>query len=118
MRGRYYACVCAFSLSLAEGKGCIFSSFHDFSLTRAFVVDAHEVEHAMHEYAMEFVVIVFAQHLGIGAHGVEGDVEIACQHCASTIVEGDDVGVVVVLEILPIGGENFLVVAEDIVDFP
>ena len=39
---------------------------------------AHEVEHAMNEHTVEFVVIVFTQHLGIGAHGIERDVEVAC----------------------------------------
>lgn len=107
----------AFYPSLAEGERSIFCGFHDFTFARSFIVDAHEVEHAMNEHTVEFVVIVFTQHLGIGAHGIEGDVEVACQHCSCTIIKGDDVGVVVVLEILPISGEYLFVIAEDIVDF-
>ena len=53
---------------------------------------------------------------GIGCNGVERYVNIAIHACARSIIKGDDVGIVVVLEKLLIDGENLLIIAEDIVE--
>ena len=53
---------------------------------------------------------------GIGGNRVERYIDVAIHACARGIIKGDDVGIVVVLEILLIDSKDFLVVAEDIVE--
>ena len=90
---------------------------HDLTLTRAFVVDATEVQDTMDDDAMEFALIGLIELLGIGAHGVEADDDIACNLVAFGIIEGDDVGVIVVPKELAIAVENTLVVDELVAHF-
>ena len=45
---------------------------------------------------VELLVVGLAILLGIGAHGVETDDKVAVDAVALVVVEGDDVGVVVV----------------------
>ena len=77
-------------------QGTVLGSFHDFSFTRTFVVNAAEVENAVDDDAMQFGIVVSAKKLRVGANGVEADEQVATQFVALAIVEGDDVGIVVV----------------------
>ena len=90
---------------------------HDLTLTRALVVDATEMQDAMDDDAMEFALIGLIELLGIGAHGVEADNNIARNLIALGIIEGDDVGVIVVSKELAIAIENTLVVDELVANF-
>ena len=98
-------------------QGTVLGSFHDFSFTRTFVVNAAEVENAVDDDAMQFGIVVSAKKLGVGANGVEADEQVATQFVALAIVEGDDVGIVVVLQVLAVHLQYFLVVTEKIGDF-
>ena len=90
---------------------------HDLTLTWALVVDATEVKDAMDDDAMEFALIGLIELLGIGAHGVEADDNIARNLIALGIIEGDDVGVIGMSEELAIAVENTLVVDELVTNF-
>ena len=64
--------------------------------------------------AVEFLIVGRALRLGIAAHRVEADEAVARDGVVLAIVEGDDVGVLVVVEVLAVHFEYFLIVAEDI----
>ena len=83
------------------------------------------MEDAVDDDAVELFIVGGALLLGIGAHGVEADEEVACdgvflagEEGIVAVVEGDDVGVVVVLQILTVHLKYFFVVAEDVADVP
>ena len=71
----------------------------------------------MDDDAMEFALIGLIELLGIGAHGVEADNNIARNLIALGIIESDDVGVIVVSKELAIAIENTLVVDELVANF-
>lgn len=86
--------------------------FHNFSLSRSLVVDATQMQHAMDNHTQQFRVIRLGELLRIGANGVKRNHHITTDATAIAIVEGDDVGVIVVLEIFAVGVEYVLVVAK------
>ena len=90
--------------------------FHDFALARAFVVDAAEVEDAVDDYAAEFAFVGLTNLIGVGGNGFERNEHVAVDLAAAGVVEGDDVGEVVVLQKLPIHLQNFFIAAEDITE--
>ena len=99
-----------------EFECLVLGSFHDFAFTGPFVVDAAEVQYAVDDDSVEFGRVGDAAFLGIGAYGVEADEDVAADAVVLIIVESDDVGVVVVLEVLLVDLEDFVVVAEDVGD--
>ena len=56
--------------NLQEFQRFIFCRFHDLALSRAFVVDATEVQDAVDDDAMELLVVGLMEELGIGADGI------------------------------------------------
>lgn len=90
--------------------------FHDLALAGPFVVDAAEVEDSVDDGAVKLLDRIGVERLGIGAHRVEADEDIARDLVAARIVEGDHVRVIVMLEILPVHLQNLLVRAEDVAD--
>ena len=54
------------------------------------------------------------EELRIGAYGIQRDDKVAINGIAFALVEGNDVGVVVVPQILAVYGEDMLVVAKQI----
>jgi len=63
---------------------------------------------------VQLALILLSELLGISAHGVETDEEVATDDFAFGVVEGNDVGVVIVLQILAVHFQNPFVVAEDV----
>ena len=106
------------NVSRKNCKCLILMTFHDFALTRALVVDAAQVQHAMHNHAHELVAIVGSILRGIAAHGVERNHHVAAYAVAIAVVEGDDVGIVVVTQVLLVGGQDVVIVAEHISQAP
>ena len=106
-----------FSAFRPYGECFVFGGFHDFALSRSFVVDAAEVQNAVDDDAVQFFVIGFAEGFGVGAHGVEADKEVAAHDVVCAIVKRDDVGVVVVVEILAVHFQYLFVIAKDIGHF-
>src|SRR5574344_900523 len=75
------------------------------------------MEDAVDDDTMELLVVGRAKLLGSGAHGVETDDKVAIDTVALVVVEGDDVGVVVVTKVFAVDLENLLVVNKHISDF-
>ena len=59
---------------------------------------------------MQLVVVGLAEQLGIGAHSIERDDNIAVDDIALIVIEGDDIGVIIMAQILVVDLENLLVV--------
>ena len=92
----------------------VFGRFHLFAFARPFVVDAAQVEHAVHHDPLELLAIGDTIFLCVGAHRVEADEDVAADGVTLAVVEGDDVGVVVVFQELAIDLQYFFIVTKDI----
>ena len=66
---------------------------------------------------VEFIVIRSAELFCIGAYRIQADEQVSGQAVALTIVESNDVRVVVVLQILAVYFQNFFIGTENISDF-
>ena len=62
--------------------------------------------------SQQLAIIVNAKLLGVALDGVERDHHVAADAVAVAVVKGDYVGIVVVLEKLPVGSKDVLVVTE------
>lgn len=102
------------SPQLPHGQRTVLGSLHDFALAGSLVVDAAEVEYTVYDDAVQLLIIFGGKLLAVALHRVETDEEVATDDIALGIVEGDDVGVVVVLQELAVDLEDALVVAEDV----
>ena len=71
----------------------------------------------MDDNAEEFFLVWLAEQFGIRAHCVETYDEVATDYVVFIIVEGDDVGIVIVSEILIIDLKDFLIIYEEIAYF-
>ena len=92
----------------------VLGGFHDFALARTLVVDAAQVQDAMDDDAVQLGVIRGIELFGIGAHRVEADKQVARNAVSFGIVEGDDVGVIIVLQVLAVHLQYLLIGAEDV----
>ena len=61
-----------------------------------------EMQHAVDEDAEKLGIKGNANHLGIGAHGFQGNENIAVQGLPCRVIKGDDIRVVVVSEKLAV----------------
>lgn len=68
------------------------------------------MEYAVNDNTVELIVVSLAELLRIGAHGVEGDDDVAVEDIILIVVEGDDVGVIVVTQILTVDLQDLLVI--------
>ena len=102
--------------SLQQVEGAVFGCLHDLALARTFVVDAAKVEYAVDHDAMQLFVERQAAVLGVRPHCIDGDVDVALYDIALAVIESDDVGIIVMTEILAVHFEYLLVVNEHITD--
>ena len=80
-----------------------------------FVIDSAKVEDAVDDDPVQFTfVVVIGELFRIGAYGIEADEEVTAKAVAFTVVESDDICVIIVLQILAVHFEYLLVRAEDI----
>ena len=68
----------------------------------------------MDDDAVKLLFVRLVEEFCIGANGVKTDEEVAAKAVAFTIVEGDDVGEVVMLQVLTIYFDDLFVIAEDV----
>jgi len=66
---------------------------------------------------MQFPFVRLLELLGIGTHGIEADEEVATDAVSLGVVEGDDVGVIVMLQVLAVYFQYLLIGAKDIGHF-
>ena len=76
------------------------------------------MQDAVDDDAEQLLIVGHPQPLGIRAHGVEADEQVATDACGGAVVEGDDIGVVVVLQELTVDAQDLLVIDEDVVNLP
>ena len=100
--------------TVEQGEGTVFGGFHQLALAGTLVIDATEVEDAMNDDTVELIVVGLAEELGIGAHGVEADDDVAVDDVVFIVVESDDIGIKVVTEVLVVDLEYLLVVNKHI----
>jgi hypothetical protein len=75
------------------------------------------VEDAVDDDPVQFTfVVVIGELFRIGAYGIEADEEVTAKAVAFTVVESDDICVIIVLQILAVHFEYLLVRAEDVTD--
>ena len=73
-----------------------------------------EEENAVNDDTVQLFVVFLLKQFSIRTDSVQRDDQIAIHHIAFVIVEGDDIGIVVVSQILAIDGKNMLVVTKQI----
>lgn len=72
----------------------------------------------MYDDTMQFSFVVIAGKLfGISAYRIKADEEVAAQTVSFAIIKGDDIRIIIVLEILTVYFEYLLVRTENIGDF-
>ena len=69
----------------------------------------------MDNHPVQFSKEILLQFMGIGFDRIEGDVDISFEGSTSGSVESDDIGEIVVFEVLVVYIDDGLVVAEDVV---
>ena len=79
------------------------------------VVYATEVQDAVDDDTVQFLVVGSPEQFGVGAHGVQRNICVANEYVSLTVVKADMVGVVVVSDELAVDAQYFLVVHEDVV---
>ena len=92
--------------------------FHDFALSRSLIIDTAQVQHAMDDDAHEFGLIRRTQHLGIAGNRVKRDDHVAGNVARIGVVKRDNVRVIIMPEELAVGGQDILVVTEDVGQAP
>ena len=91
--------------------------FHYFAFSWAFIVDATQVKNAVYDNSVEFFVIGCVVFQRIAFNGVETYEDVSVKGVALGVVECDDIGVVVVVEVLSVYFKNFWIVAKDVCHF-
>ena len=69
---------------------------------------------AVDDDTMKLVIIGLVEFLGIAAHGVKGDDDVAIKDISLIVVEGDDICLVVMTKILLVDLQDFLVADEHV----
>lgn len=90
---------------------------HHLAFARALVVDATKVQNTMNNDAMQLTFEWLFELLGIASHRVEANNDVATDAVACGIIEGDDVGIVIVLKELTIAFEYGFIVDKLIIHF-
>ena len=97
-------------------QGPVLGRLHDLAFARSLVVDATQVQDPMNDGPMQLLLIRGGKLFGIRADGIKTDEQIACNLRPARIVERDDVGIIIVLQILPVDLQNLFVRTENITD--
>ena len=95
----------------------VLCGFHLFPFAGALVVDAAEMQNAMNDDAVQFLIVREVKVLGIGTDGIQADEEVATDDCTFCVVKGDDICVIIVLQELTVDAQDFLVIHKDVCNF-
>ena len=99
-----------------DSESAVLCGLHKFTLTRPLVIDSAEVQNAVDDDTVQLLLVGLVEPLGIEAHGVEADEEVARDDSGCTVIKGDDVCVVVVLQKLAVDAQDFLIIHKDVGD--
>jgi cytidylate kinase len=97
------------SYLLSHSECLILSGFHNLPLTRTFVVDATEMQDTVDDNAMQFFVVGTAELVSIREYSVKRDDNIAIECISFCIVEGDDIGIVIVAEVFVVDFQDLFI---------
>ena len=97
------------------GKSTVLSRFHNLAFTRSLIIDAAQVQYTMYDGAVKFLIVSCGKLLTIGTYRIEADEEIATDGIVLRVVEGNDIGIVVVLQVLAVHLEYALIIAKYVV---
>lgn len=98
-------------------QGLVFGSLHDFAFAGTLVVDAAQVQDAVDDDAEKFCFIRGFKLHGVGPYGIQADEQVARQPFPFTVVEGDDICIIIVLQVLSVHLQNLFVRAEYVGNF-
>ena len=101
---------------LPEGQSVGLLTAHLSGFVGRLVSLPEEVEHAVDENAVEFLLERDAKREGILPYPVDADENVARDEVGGDIVEGDDVGVGVVVKELTVDLKDVVIVAEEVGD--
>ena len=105
-------------MDLPHRQRLIFRLLHNLPFSRPFVIDAAKVEDAVDDDPVQFAfVVVIGELFRIGAYGIKADEEVTVETVSFAIVEGNDICIIIMLQILAVHFEYLLVRAEDVGDF-
>ena len=93
-----------------------FLSAHFLSILLRFILKTAKVEQSMSENPKQFFIESHPEDICVFAHSFHTDIDVAVQEVTLHIIERDDVGEGVVLQILKVELEQIVVVAEDVID--
>ena len=106
----------SFTLFGKNGKCLVFVCLHDFSFSRTFVVNATKMQDSMNNGAMQLFVIRSVESIRICFHCIQTNEQVSGYFIAFRIIKGNDICIIIVLEILSVYFQDFLIGTEDITD--
>ena len=68
----------------------------------------------MYHHAVQLLIRLFAKLQGVAPYGIGADEEVAADFVSGGVVKGDDVGVIVMVQILAVYFQYLLIVAKNI----
>ena len=100
-----------------HGKRLVLCCFHYLPFARPLIIDAAQVEHSVYYNAVQFLHIGGVLLLAIAGHCVETYIYVAVDGIALGIVEGDNVGIVIVAQVLAVDLQYLGIVAKLVAQF-
>ena len=85
---------------------------HDRDFVFRVVVIADQVKQAVHDHPVQLVGELDAIEHGVLADGIHGDKQVAGEAVPLAVIEGDDVGIIIVLQIFYIDIQNKIIGAK------
>ena len=101
---------------MKKRHSCSFLAAHFRRILLRLVLETAKVEQSVSENPKQFFIESHPEDFGIFAHPFHTDIDIAVQEVTLHIVERDNVGEGIVLQILEIELEQIVVVTKDVID--
>jgi hypothetical protein len=97
---------------MQSAQGLILCLTHALLVLRALVLEPAEMEDTMDDHAVQLFGVLGAKELSITTHRIKTDEHVPRDHIPITLVEGDDIGIVVMIEKVLIGLQDALITTE------
>ena len=88
--------------------------FHYFALTGSFVINATQVQHAMNDDAVQFVLLDGMNEESVRGDSIERNHHVARDALPRAVIKRDNVGIVIMVEETAIGVEDIFIVTKNI----
>jgi hypothetical protein len=97
---------------MQSDQGLILCLTHSLLVLGALILEPAEMEDTMDDHTVQFFGVLVAKELGIATHRIKADEHVPRDHIPLTLVEGDDIGIVVMIEKVLIGLQDALITTE------